>query len=143
MGNQQGPTKPCIHRTRVRLPLLLPTAHHHHKHQMSIKLDGPELMLNSNFIKHPTCVLTGYYRIISQVSQSFATQKWLKTFECLPMEACTWPQMTDPLKHNGEADLPQWGEVWFNDKARITNIFSNAEMADRNRKRGRIYCSFA
>ena len=31
-----------------------------------------------------------------------------------------------------KADLPQWGEVWFNDKA-VTNIFSYAEMADRYR----------
>ena len=29
-----------------------------------------------------------------------------------------------------KADLPQWVEVWFNDKA-ITNIFSYAKMADR------------
>jgi hypothetical protein len=33
---------------------------------------------------------------------------------------------------NTKADLPQWGEVWFNDKA-ITNIFSYNEMADRYR----------
>ena len=33
---------------------------------------------------------------------------------------------------NMKADLPQWGEVWFNEKA-ITNIFSYAEMADRYR----------
>lgn len=31
-----------------------------------------------------------------------------------------------------KADLPHWGEVWFDDKA-ITNIFSYAEMADRYR----------
>jgi hypothetical protein len=31
-----------------------------------------------------------------------------------------------------KADLPQWEEVWFNEKA-ITNIFSYAEMADRYR----------
>ena len=31
-----------------------------------------------------------------------------------------------------KADLPQWGEVWFNENA-ITNIFSYAEMADRYR----------
>lgn len=36
------------------------------------------------------------------------------------------------LVTNQKADLPQWGEVWFNDKA-ITNIFSYAEMADRYR----------
>ena len=33
---------------------------------------------------------------------------------------------------NMKADLPEWGEVWFNEKA-ITNIFSYAEMADRYR----------
>jgi hypothetical protein len=33
---------------------------------------------------------------------------------------------------NMKADYPQWGEVWFNEKA-ITNIFSYAEMADRYR----------
>ena len=31
-----------------------------------------------------------------------------------------------------KTDLPQWGEVWLNDKA-ITNIFSYVEMADRFR----------
>ncbi|KAI2506113.1 Reverse transcriptase (RNA-dependent DNA polymerase) [Fragilaria crotonensis] len=31
-----------------------------------------------------------------------------------------------------KADLPQWGEVWFNESA-ITNIISYAEMADRYR----------
>ena len=31
-----------------------------------------------------------------------------------------------------KADLPQWGEVWFNDKA-IPNIFSYVKMADRYR----------
>ena len=31
---------------------------------------------------------------------------------------------------NLKADLPQWGEVWFDDNA-ITNIFSCAKMADR------------
>lgn len=31
-----------------------------------------------------------------------------------------------------KADLPEWGEVWFNEGA-ITNIFSYAEMADRYR----------
>jgi hypothetical protein len=31
-----------------------------------------------------------------------------------------------------KADLPQCGDVWFNDKA-ITNIFSYVEMADRYR----------
>ena len=33
---------------------------------------------------------------------------------------------------NMKADLPQWGEVWFNENV-ITNIFSYAEMADRYR----------
>ena len=43
------------------------------------------------------------------------------------------------LKTNGgtlvttqKADLPQWGEVWYNENA-ITNIFSYAEMADKYR----------
>jgi hypothetical protein len=31
-----------------------------------------------------------------------------------------------------KADLPQWGEVWYNDRA-ITNIFSYAEMSDKYR----------
>ena len=31
-----------------------------------------------------------------------------------------------------KTDLPQWGEVWFNNKA-ITNIFSYAKIADRHR----------
>ena len=31
-----------------------------------------------------------------------------------------------------KADLPEWGEVWYNEKA-ITNIFSYAEMSDRYR----------
>ena len=30
-----------------------------------------------------------------------------------------------------KADLPNWGEVWYNPKA-ITNIFSFAEMRDRH-----------
>ena len=34
------------------------------------------------------------------------------------------------MVNNMKADLPQWVEVWFNDKA-ITNIFSYAKMADR------------
>lgn len=36
------------------------------------------------------------------------------------------------LVTNQKADLPQWGEVWFNESA-ITNIISYAEMADRYR----------
>ncbi|KAI2501792.1 Reverse transcriptase (RNA-dependent DNA polymerase) [Fragilaria crotonensis] len=36
------------------------------------------------------------------------------------------------LVTNKKADLPQWGEVWFNESA-ITNIISYAEMADRYR----------
>jgi hypothetical protein len=36
------------------------------------------------------------------------------------------------LETTMKADLPQWGEVWFNPKA-ITNIFSYAEMADKYR----------
>ena len=34
------------------------------------------------------------------------------------------------LETKHKADLPQWGEVWFNENA-ITNIFSYAEMADK------------
>jgi hypothetical protein len=36
------------------------------------------------------------------------------------------------LVTSNKADLPQWGEVWFNNSA-ITNIISYAEMADRFR----------
>ena len=36
------------------------------------------------------------------------------------------------LETTQKADLPHWGEVWFNPRA-ITNIFSYAEMADRYR----------
>ncbi len=36
------------------------------------------------------------------------------------------------LETNLKADLPNWGEVWYNPKA-ITNIFSYAEMADKYR----------
>jgi hypothetical protein len=36
------------------------------------------------------------------------------------------------LETTMKADLPHWGEVWFNPKA-ITNIFSYAEMADKHK----------
>ena len=88
----------ALHWTRIQLPLLIPATHRHHKlhsKQMSSKLDGLELISNYNFTKHLKCV-TGYYWIINQVSLAFAIQKWLKTFECQTMEACTWPQLVDP-----------------------------------------------